>query len=248
MDTSRPGGHCSGGRCCSGGHGIVRPRVRASGIAGDPVSDIPNPDLGTYAGAEADADIGARKAAVRKQALARRAALPLPERIEASLMLAEAAGLLGLPGGVTVAGFWPIRDEIDPRPLLFRLGELGHPLCLPVVVGPRLVFRRLTRETQLVRAGFGTVVPDERAPELTPDVLLMPLSAYDDRGWRLGYGRGYYDTAIADLMAVGHPVRRIGLAFSVQQVDHVPTEPHDQPLEAILTEQGLTWFNKREGA
>ena len=186
--------------------------------------------------------------AVRALALGRRAALSGTDRIEASLALCEAIDRLELAQGAVVAGFWPIRDEIDPRPLLFALGQRGHPLCLPVVSGPHLIFRRLDRETTLVKAGFGTVVPDETAAELRPDVLLMPLSAYDPNGWRLGYGRGFYDNAIAGFMAMGHPVRRIGVAFSVQEVDQVPTEPHDQRLEAILTERGLTWFNEREGA
>ncbi|MFN4008843.1 MAG: 5-formyltetrahydrofolate cyclo-ligase [Pannonibacter sp.] len=196
----------------------------------------------------ASAAISERKAAVRALALGRRAALSVADRIEASLALCEAVDMLDLDPASVVAGFWPIRDEIDPRPLMHALGQRGHPLCLPVVVGPRLVFRRLDRETTLVKAGFGTIVPGDASPELRPDVLLMPLSAYDANGWRLGYGRGFYDTAIAGFAAEGHPVRRIGLAFSVQEVDHVPTEPHDQRLEAILTERGLARFNEREGA
>lgn len=196
----------------------------------------------------AETEMAARKAAVRKLALDRRSALAVADRIEASLALCDKVDALQLQPGAIVAGFWPIRDEIDPRPLMHALGQRGHALCLPVVVGPRLVFRRLDRETTLVKAGFGTIVPDEASPELRPDVLLMPLSAYDANGWRLGYGRGFYDTAIADFDAAGHAVRRIGLAFSAQEVDHVPTEPHDQKLEAILTERGLTWFNEREGA
>lgn len=201
-----------------------------------------------HSASPASAAISKRKAAVRALALGRRAALSVTDRIEASLALCEAVEALQLQPGAIVAGFWPIRDEIDPRPLMHALALRGHALCLPVVIGPRLVFRRLDRETTLVKAGFGTIVPDGSSPELRPDVLLMPLSAYDANGWRLGYGRGFYDTAIAGFVADGHPVRRIGLAFSVQEVDQVPTEPHDQMLEAILTERGLTWFNEREGA
>lgn len=182
------------------------------------------------------------KEALRRQALGRRAALPPTRRIEAGLALAEAAEVLDIVPRAVVSGFWPIRDEIDPRPLMARLQQAGHQLCLPVVRTPHMIFRRLDRETRLVPAGFGTVEPEEASPELRPDVLLVPLAAFDRRGGRLGYGKGHYDTAIAALERLG-PVRRIGLAFSVQEVDHVPTEPHDQPLEAILTEAGYRRFD-----
>jgi 5-formyltetrahydrofolate cyclo-ligase len=185
------------------------------------------------------------KQQVRSEALARRAAMPAVERIEASLALTAYADELDLRQGACVAGFWPIRDEIDPRPLMHELAARGHPLCLPVVAKPHLLFRKLDRETKLVPAGFGTSVPDETSPVMRPDVMLVPLAAFDARGGRLGYGKGHYDTAIAALEKDA-PVLRIGLAFCVQEVDHVPTEPHDQLLHGILTETGLRWFHTRE--
>lgn len=185
------------------------------------------------------------KQKVRAEALARRAALAPVERIEASLALTTHVDGLKLRSGTTVSGFWPIRDEIDPRPLMHELAGRGHPLCLPVVAKPHLLFRKLDRETKLVSAGFGTTVPDEASPLMRPDVMLVPLAAFDARGGRLGYGKGHYDTAIAALEKDAR-VLRIGLAFSVQEVDHVPTEPHDQLLHGILTETGLRWFHTRE--
>ena len=185
--------------------------------------------------------IAAEKDKLRKDVLARRKAMPVVERIEHSLMLSDHAEDLPLPAGAVVAGFWPIRDEIDPRPLMDRLRQLGHPLCLPVMTGPSLIFRRLERDTELVSAGFGTSEPGPSSEEVRPDVLLMPLAGFDGRGTRIGYGKAFYDTTIAKLQQSG-PLLCIGLAFSVQEVDRVPAEAHDKPLNGILTEQGYRAF------
>lgn len=185
----------------------------------------------------------AAKAAVRREALARRAAMEPTRRIEASLALADFMDALDLAPGAVVAGFWPIRDEIDPRPLLDLLRSRGHRLCLPVVAEPHLIFRSFDRETTFEPAGFGTMAPGPDAAELRPDILLMPLAAFDRAGNRAGYGKGHYDTAIAALGKDG-PLTCIGLAFQVQEVDHVPTEPHDKRLDGILTEAGFRSFPK----
>jgi 5-formyltetrahydrofolate cyclo-ligase len=181
------------------------------------------------------------KAILRKQVLARRAALSEIERIERGLQLADHADALPLPEGAVVAGFWPIRDEIDPRPLMDRLRQKGHGLCLPVMTGPSLIFRRLERGAELLPAGFGCLEPGPQAEELRPDVLLMPLAGFDRQGNRIGYGRAFYDNAIADLEKTG-PLLCIGLAFSVQEVDRVPVEAHDKRLNGILTENGYRAF------
>jgi len=177
----------------------------------------------------------------RKMALARRKALSDVERIEKSLALAEHAESLPLPEGAVVAGFWPIREEIDPRPLLDCLRRRGHTLCLPVVADPHLIFRKLDRGAEMAPAGFGTMGPGPAAEVLRPDVLLMPLAGFDKSGNRIGYGKGHYDTAITALQQTG-PLLCIGLAFDVQEVDRVPTEAHDKPLNGILTEQGYRSF------
>lgn len=182
-----------------------------------------------------------KKDLLRKEALARRRALPDVERIEKSLTLADYSDVLGLPSGAVVAGFWPIRDEIDPRPLLDRLRQVGHALCLPVVADPHLIFRQLDRNSDLQPAGFGTLAPGPEAEELRPDVLLMPLAGFDSHGNRIGYGKGHYDTAIAALEQNG-PLTCIGLAFEAQEVDCVPAEAHDKPLDGVLTEKGYRKF------
>jgi len=192
--------------------------------------------IGTESPQAADA-----KAALRKQSLARRKALDPAFRIEAALKLTEFAEVLDLPAGAVVAGYWPIRDELDPRPLLARLREMGHRLCLPVVADPHLLFRVFDRDSAFEAAGFGTMAPGPESEEVRPDVLLMPLSAFDDAGNRIGYGKGHYDTAIAALEKNG-PIRCIGLAFDVQKVETVPAEPHDKRLSGVLTESGFKRF------
>lgn len=183
-------------------------------------------------------EIRSRKADIRNAALSRRGTLSAQERIEASLALAGRIGELDFPAGAVVSAFWPIRDEIDPRPAMQLLADRGHALCLPAIVEGELEFRRLDSETELVRAGFGTVEPGPAAPVLSPEVMLVPLAAFDRRGHRIGYGKGYYDRAIANLRRSGDPIC-IGVAFSIQEVEEVPFEDHDEPLRAIATENAV---------
>ncbi|WP_298819914.1 5-formyltetrahydrofolate cyclo-ligase [uncultured Roseibium sp.] len=183
-----------------------------------------------------------KKEIVRKQALARRKAMSEIERIEKSLALIDHVDDLPLPDGAVVSGFWPIRDEIDLRPLMDILRQKGHPLCLPAIAEPHLQFRRLERGCELVPAGFGTLEPAPSADEMRPDVMLMPLSGFDNAGNRLGYGKGHYDTAIAAIEKES-PLLCIGVAFAVQEVDRVPIEAHDKPLNGILTEVGYRAFS-----
>ncbi|WP_428645475.1 5-formyltetrahydrofolate cyclo-ligase [Roseibium sp.] len=185
--------------------------------------------------------LAAEKDTLRKQALARRKAMSVTDRIEKSLDLVAHCDDLPLAAGAVVAGFWPIRDEIDARPLLDRIRQKGHRLCLPVMVGPNLIFRQLERGTELVPAAFGTLEPGPEAEELRPDVLLMPLAGFDAQGNRIGYGKAFYDNAIATLEKTG-ALLKIGLAFALQEVDRVPVEAHDKPLNGILTERGYRAF------
>lgn len=139
-----------------------------------------------------------------------------------------------------VSGFWPIRSEIDPIPLMKMLETRGTNLCLPAVLdASRIEFRSLKFSDDLVEAGFGTYGPAADAEVVDPDILLVPLAAFDSRGHRIGYGAGYYDRAIAQLYAKGRRPVLIGVAYDVQQVDQVPDEAHDIALNYILTESGL---------
>ena len=191
-----------------------------------------------------DAKIEQAKAAMRVKAHAERAAFFPSLRAEAAT---AAAGhffksLAPKPGEI-VAAYWPIRDELDVKPVLTRLMDDGQPVCLPVVLGDGLPLElRLWAEgAPLYPSGFGTLAPDELAPVVEPDVILMPLLGFDKHGTRLGYGGGYYDRT---LMTLSKKPTLVGFAFSRQEFDTIPREPHDVPLDAVVTEKGVTRFGK----
>ena len=138
--------------------------------------------------------------------------------------------------GRVLAGYWPMRGEPDPRPAM-----LAHegPLCLPVVTSHAvpLLFRRW-QGGDLVPGPFGTSHPPDSRPEVVPDVLIVPLVGFDRRLNRLGYGGGYYDRTLQGLRRM-LPVLAIGLAWAVQELDAIPAEPTDQPLDWLVTDRGV---------
>jgi 5-formyltetrahydrofolate cyclo-ligase len=142
-----------------------------------------------------------------------------------------------------VSGFHPYRSEINVVPLMARLASEGWTTALPVVMGKGkpLLFRRWFPGDPLVSGTWDLRVPPEDAPELTPDLLLVPLLAFDRQGYRLGYGGGFYDRTLA-LLRDNKPVTAIGVAYADQEVGHVPRGPEDARLDAILTERGLIAF------
>ena len=184
------------------------------------------------------------KRKLRRDALARRDALDPLWRIEASLEMAEVANsVIRIEPGAIVSGFWPMRSEVDVRPLMFALRENGARLCLPAILDKTtMVFRELIRGATLVDMGFGTHGPGPEAAVVEPDLMLVPLAAFDARGHRIGYGAGYYDRAIELLTRNGHALRLVGVAFDCQEVPEVPDEPHDVVIPEILTEGGLRRF------
>jgi 5-formyltetrahydrofolate cyclo-ligase len=186
----------------------------------------------------------ALKAGLRKERLALRDQIAPATRLEFSLGMADLAGeVIEIEPGMVVSGFFPIRSEADIRPLMARLKARGARLCLPVVLDREtIVFRELVTGAELVDTGFGTRGPGPEAEVLDPDLLLVPLSAFDGRGNRIGYGAGHYDRAIARLREKGRNPRLIGIAFDCQEVAEVPDEAHDVRLEAVLTESGLRTF------
>ncbi|MEF2551178.1 5-formyltetrahydrofolate cyclo-ligase [Aurantimonas sp. A2-1-M11] len=178
------------------------------------------------------------KARLRTAALARRDAMPADARIEASLIVADrCADLLPVTPGMVVSGFLPIRSEIDIRPLMMQLADRGARLCVPAIVDGRLQFRHLVRGAPLEPQGFGTYAPGAEAAVLDPELMLVPLAVFDRTGGRIGYGRGYYDSAIAALRDKGAPPILAAVAFAVQETDFVPMEPHDVRLPMIVTER-----------
>ncbi|AWN39796.1 5-formyltetrahydrofolate cyclo-ligase [Methylobacterium durans] len=180
----------------------------------------------------------ALKADLRNGALARRDALDPDARKRGSLSIAEAVlRIPALADAPIVGAFWPIRSEVDPRPIIERLFARGQRVALPKVTPDGLVFREWKAGEALVRGGFGLSEPRDELPPLDPTALIVPLAAFDRRGQRIGYGRGYYDHAIARLSGNG-PVLTIGIAYAVQEIDTVPAEPHDRPLDHLVTEAG----------
>ena len=176
-----------------------------------------------------------RKAALRADALARRDALDLENRLEWDAEIAARA--LALPawkdGAGPVSAYWPMRSEADPRPILEVVHERGLPLCLPAIVEKRMIFRHWAPYEPIVPGGFGTLVPAPDQPEVRPAILLVPLAAFDRRGYRIGYGKGYYDRALTEL----GPTISIGIGYAAQEIDAVPDEPHDRRLDWIVTER-----------
>ncbi len=147
-----------------------------------------------------------------------------------------------LPGRI-ISGYMPIRDELDPGPLLAALFAAGHPLCLPVVaaMSAPLMFRQWAPGDPLKDAPFGLREPYATAAELQPDILLVPGAAFDSAGYRIGYGGGYYDRTLA-LFRGARTVTAVGIAFDEQEVPTFPHEPHDQRLDFLLTPTGLRTF------
>lgn len=186
------------------------------------------------------ADTALLKSGLRAAALARRDALNESHRAAASAAAAaRAKPILVDLTGLVVSAYWPIRSEADPMPLLAVATERGAIAALPVTTPSGLVFRRWQHGEALVPAGFGTLGPSPASPEATPDLMIMPLAAFDRRLHRIGYGKGHYDRAIDALAAKGRRPRLLGLAFAAQEVDKVPDEPHDIPLDFIVTEEEL---------
>ncbi len=180
-----------------------------------------------------------RQAAKEKRHAAAGAAGPAAaEKMAANYFLA--APRFGPPETSAISGYWPMADELDVRPLLERLDREGRTLALPVVVakGEPLIFRRWRPGMALDEGGFGTRHPGPEAPELTPEILLVPLLAFDGRGHRLGWGGGFYDRTLARLRARG-PIVAVGVAFHGQQMDYIPDTAGDEPVDWVITEEDV---------
>lgn len=177
------------------------------------------------------------KSELRAAALARRDALTPLERAAAAAAVAARPFPMALAAGMVVAGYSPIKSELDPFPLMRALGARGARLALPCVVGRDrpLQFREWTFGEALVVGKFGILEPPPGAAIAAPAVLLVPLAAFDREGHRIGYGAGFYDRTLAVAAA---PDRRIaiGLAFATQEVGRVGALSHDVRLDYIVTE------------
>jgi len=143
-------------------------------------------------------------------------------------------------GADVVSGFFSFTSEIPVLPLMAKLASVGWTTALPIVQGKNLplIFRKWL-PGEPTRPGIWDIpMPLETAPEVLPDVLLVPMLAFDGEGYRLGYGGGFYDRTL-NLLRSLKPVQAIGIAYSDQQVAEVPHASHDEPVDWILTERGL---------
>jgi 5-formyltetrahydrofolate cyclo-ligase len=131
----------------------------------------------------------------------------------------------------------PIGDELDPRFLGHDLEKAGFQLALPIVEGKNapLIFKRWGHGDPLTKGAFGILEPEDNAPTIIPDILIVPLLAYDEDCYRLGWGGGFYDRTIAKYSAI----KAFGLAYAAQIIDELPRESHDIPLHGVITETGI---------
>ncbi|MEJ8574069.1 5-formyltetrahydrofolate cyclo-ligase [Microbaculum marinum] len=186
-------------------------------------------------------DNKAEKAWLRRRGRATRRRLSAQARRAAARKVAAwAPDIARLAGRGTVSCFFSFGDELDTAPLIGELVRRGSPLALPVVTGrgQPLTFRRWQPGDPMGRGAFGIREPLETAPVAEPRVVLVPLLLYDRRGYRIGYGGGYYDRTLAAARA-DRKIAAIGLAFSAQEIGRVPTDRYDQPVDWVLTERGL---------
>jgi 5-formyltetrahydrofolate cyclo-ligase len=176
------------------------------------------------------------KALARKAAFAARKAAHAGGQGQAAELLAD---WLSSQRGRVLAGYMPMRTEIDPLP---AMAAHQGPVCVPVIIGAGLPlrFREWTPGAPMVAGDFGALIPAEGA-FIEPEVLIVPLVAFDARGFRLGYGGGFYDRTLEGLRT-RHDVLAVGFAYDAQELPAVPTEPTDQRLDAIVTESGVRLF------
>jgi 5-formyltetrahydrofolate cyclo-ligase len=191
------------------------------------------------------AETQALKANLRREASVRRKHAFAAHPQAGLALMQHVKNSIELRAGAAVSGFWPMGDEIDVKPLLAQLHASGHSVGLPVVVkkGEPLIFRQWHPGLALASGGFGTEVPPPGAPEVEPQVLIVPLLAFDAEGYRLGYGGGFYDRTLDKLRTGGaaDPLA-VGVAFSAQHVARVPRDDFDQPLDWIVTEKAAHHF------
>lgn len=193
----------------------------------------------TDAGRSDPPDLAQAKRALRRMAAERRRALAAELDLEPAGAAAAAHVFAAIRPdfGMPVSGYWPLDSEFDTRPALGRLHAAGHPVGLPVVVGAGqpLQFRRWHPALELVRGAFGVMIPAPSEPAIEPEILLVPILAFDREGYRLGYGGGFYDRTLALRRAQGRAIA-VGIGFAGQEVAHVPRGEYDQPLDWVVTE------------
>ena len=183
------------------------------------------------------------KAVIRRDAVTRRDAISAAERAKAAEMIAARSFPLAIVPGMIVSGFSPLKSEINPLPLMRKLAAAGANLALPVVQGrgKPLIMRAFAFGDALASGQWGIREPKSGAAEVAPDILLVPLLAFDRSGRRIGYGAGYYDMTIARFRAMKQ-VAAVGIAYAAQEIAEVPVTERDARLDLVLTERDVIDF------
>lgn len=179
-----------------------------------------------------------KKQQLRKEYIAKRLAIAADVAENASKIVAERL-LAIIPIDAKVAGYVALRGEIDITQALTELSTRGNEVCLPVIAGDDKVlqFLQFSPDIPLMAGKFGVLHPPLHSPSIIPDVVLVPLVAFDANGSRLGYGGGYYDATIRSLRLQNKTVKIIGVAYSLQQLENIPVEEHDERLDVVITER-----------
>ena len=185
------------------------------------------------------------KATLRRSLMAARKAHHGAAGASAAAALPLHLQALALPAAQTIAAYMPLGSELDCRPLITALRQANHRICLPACEAQDapMVFRSYENDMVLEDDAIGMAAPPSGTPPCRPDIVLVPLIAFDAQGMRLGRGGGYYDRTLAALRQDG-PVPAYGLAYDMQMVDKCPAAPHDQALDAVLTETALHRFQR----
>jgi 5-formyltetrahydrofolate cyclo-ligase len=199
---------------------------------------LPRHIIADQAGRKHQMSANPSKGDLRKVALDARDALDEAVRAAAGEKLAARGLPFEVARGAVVSGYSPIRSELDPKPLMQKLATQGARLALPAVLGrgKSLVFRAWSPGDRLTLGPLGILEPSPAAAELVPDVMLVPLAAFDRLGHRIGYGAGHYDFTLAHLRKV-KPITTVGMGFAVQEIKAVPALAHDVALDYVLTEK-----------
>jgi 5-formyltetrahydrofolate cyclo-ligase len=185
-------------------------------------------------------EVQTAKTELRREMIARRDALPADVRSAVAEAIAARPSPVAAAPGAIVSGFMPMKGEINPLPLMKKFSGRGARLALPVIAGRGrpLVMRAWNFGEPLVSGVWGIREPPPQAAEVEPDIVLVPLVAFDRAGRRLGYGGGYYDLTITRLRA-RKPIVAMGIAYAVQEIAAVPAAPHDAALDLVLTEREI---------
>ncbi|AHA27409.1 5-formyltetrahydrofolate cyclo-ligase [Candidatus Liberibacter americanus] len=185
-----------------------------------------------------------KKHLLRKQKSVLRDLLSLKYRHSKSVALAILGEKkISIKPGMKIATFYPIKSEVNVNILVQKLKKKRCSFCMPSFKEDKMIFRQYTNKKNLVKSRFNILSPTINSPEIDPDIILIPLIAFDSVGNRIGYGKGNYDFAIANARLKGNNPYIVGIAFDIQETSYIQAEPNDIRMHAILTESRFCQFN-----